>query len=170
MKNFGAKGQRWLKSFHVLFACMWVGGAITLCSKRFFITASDGGELYGILCMLTYVDDFIIIPGAIGSLLTGLLYSLKTNWGWFRHRWVTVKWCINLYGVIFGTFWLGPWLNALPPIAKAEGLNALVNPVFHHNNTMLMLFGTFQAATTVFAIFVSVLKPWKSRRGSGVEA
>jgi hypothetical protein len=169
MTKLSAKGQRWLKTFHLLFACMWVGGAVTLCSKQFFVTAADGGELYGVLCMLTYVDDFIIIPGAIGSLLTGLFYSLKTHWGWFRHRWVTVKWCINLYGVIFGTFWLGPWLDALPPMAKADGLSALTNPAFLHNRTMLMVFGTFQAATTVFAIFVSVLKPWKRKGGSGAE-
>lgn len=169
MTKFGAKGQRWLKGFHLLFACMWVGGAITLCSKQFFVTASDGGELYGILCMLTYVDDFIITPGALGSLLTGLIYSLKTNWGWFKHRWVTVKWCINLFGVVSGTFWLGPWLNALPVMAKAEGLNALANPVFLHNRSMLLIFGAFQVATLVFAVFVSVLKPWKRKGGSGVE-
>ncbi|PKN27686.1 MAG: hypothetical protein CVU64_15410, partial [Deltaproteobacteria bacterium HGW-Deltaproteobacteria-21] len=90
-------------------------------------------------------------------------YSLKTNWGWFKHRWVTVKWVINLYGVIFGTFWLGPWLNSLPPIAKTQGIQALSDPVFVHNRTMLLVFGTFQAATCVFAVFVSVLKPWKTR-------
>ncbi|PKN61278.1 MAG: hypothetical protein CVU57_30215 [Deltaproteobacteria bacterium HGW-Deltaproteobacteria-15] len=163
MKKFGAKGQRWLKVFHLFFACLWVGGAVTLCSKQFFVNPADGGELYGILWTLRYVDDWIIIPGAMGSLLTGLLYSLKTNWGWFKHRWVTVKWVINLYGVIFGTFWLGPWLNSLPPIAKTQGIQALSDPVFAHNRTMLLVFGTFQAATCVFAVFVSVLKPWKTR-------
>jgi hypothetical protein len=166
MKKFGARGQRWLKTFHVFFACLWVGGAVALSSKQFFIHASDGGELYGILSMLTYVDDYIIVPGAIGSLLTGLLYSLKTNWGWFKHRWITVKWLINFFGVIFGTFWLGPWLNSLPPMAKTLGLQALTDPEYIHNKTMLLGFGTFQAATIVFAVFVSVLKPWKKAQGA----
>jgi hypothetical protein len=166
MKKFGARGQRWLKTFHVFFACLWVGGAVALSSKQFFIHPSDGGELYGILSMLTYVDDYIIVPGAIGSLLTGFLYSLKTNWGWFKHRWVTVKWLINLFGVIFGTFWLGPWLNSLPPMAKTLGLQALTDPAYMRNKTMLLVFGTFQAATIVFAVFVSVLKPWKKAQGA----
>lgn len=169
MKKFSARGQRWLKAFHLLFAGLWVGGAVTLSTKQFFVNPEEGQELYGIICTLKYIDDFIIIPGAIGLLITGILYSLKTQWGWFRHRWITVKWIICVYGVVFGTYPLGPWLNETVPIAKVEGLNAFTNPVFLHNRTMLMVFGTFQAATIVFAVFASALKPWKRKAGSGVE-
>ena len=78
--------------------------------------------------------------------LTGLLYSIWTNWGWFKHKWVTVKWAICLYGVVFGTYPLGPWMSELAAIAKSKGLTALSDPVFAHNRLMLMVFGTFQAA------------------------
>jgi len=44
----GPKGQRWLKGFHSFFGCMWVGAAIVLSVKQFFINPSDGAELYGI--------------------------------------------------------------------------------------------------------------------------
>lgn len=40
--------QKWLKAFHLLFVTMWVGGAITLSSKQFFIAASSDSELYGL--------------------------------------------------------------------------------------------------------------------------
>jgi len=123
-------------------------------------------QLYGINLSMKLIDDFVIIPGGVGSLLTGLLYSIFTNWGWFKHKWVTTKWAINLFGVIFGTFWLGPWLNAMPPISKIEGLKALINPVFAHNQRMLYIFGTFQLATIIFAVFISILKPWKRRKTS----
>jgi hypothetical protein len=49
---------------------------------------------------LCIVETILRIPGAIGSLLSGLVYSLFTYWGWFKHRWITVNWCINPYGVI----------------------------------------------------------------------
>ena len=71
----------------MLFASLWVGGAVTLSTKQFFVNAANDGELYGVLSMMHYVDLFIIIPGAIGCLLTGIIYSAWTNWGWFRHRW-----------------------------------------------------------------------------------
>lgn len=164
MKKFSAKGQSWLKSFHILFSVLWAGGAVTLVLMNFFMNSGDGMTLYGINLSMKFVDDFIIIPGALGCLLTGILYSSLTNWGWFRHRWITVKWCINFYGVVFGTFWLGPWMNSLPSIIKAEGLAALSNPLYLNNREMLYYFGTFQACTLVFALFISVLKPWRKRK------
>ena len=166
MKKLSAKGQKWLKGFHIFFACMWVGAAVCLNMIIFFMTATDGMQLYGINISQKFIDDFVIIPGAIGVLLTGLLYSIYTNFGWFKHNWVIVKWIINLYGVIFGTFWLGPWLNSLPPIAKVQGLGALTDPTYTHNQTMLYWWGTFQAATLIFAVFISILKPWKRKKVS----
>ena len=164
MKKLSAKGQKWLKGFHILFACMWVGAAVCLTMMNFFMHATDGMQLYGINVSQKFIDDLIIIPGAIGSLLTGLLYSRYTHWGWFKHNWVTVKWIINLYGVIFGTFWLGPWMNSLPPIAKAQGLGALADQTYTHNLTMLNWWVTLQAATLIFAVFISIFKPWKRKK------
>ncbi|NMB65440.1 MAG: hypothetical protein GYA16_11300 [Spirochaetes bacterium] len=152
--------QKWLKAFHVLFVIMWVGGAITLSSKQFFINAASDSELYGILSTLHYIDIFIIIPGAMGCLITGILYSSLTNWGWFTYKWIIVKWIICLYGVIFGTYPLGPWLENLVDIAKVQGLASYNDLQFIHSLTMSRLFGTFQALTLVFACFISSLKPW----------
>jgi hypothetical protein len=170
MPKIGPKGQKWLKIAHVLFACMWVGGGLVLTLMIWWVSASNGMELYGKLTAMKLVDDAIIIPGANGMLLTGLLYSLFTRWGWFKHRWILVKWCINLYGVLFGTFFLGPWLNALPPIALEKGMGALLDPVYAHNHKMLLLWGSFQVSTLVFAVFVTVLKPWKKNAGAEREA
>ncbi|MEA3470610.1 MAG: hypothetical protein U9R24_02715 [Thermodesulfobacteriota bacterium] len=164
MRKLSSKGQRWLKCFHVFFVCCWVGAAVILTIMNFSMKASEGMQLYGIHVSMKFIDDFIIIPGAFGCLLTGLLYSVFTKWGWFKHRWVMVKWIINIFGIVFGTFWLGPWLNSLPPIAEAEGLNALSNPVYIHSRTMLYYWGTFQVATLIFAIFISTLKPWGKRK------
>ena len=167
MKKMSARGQKWLKCFHLFFVALWVGAAVCLNLKQFTINPTDGMELYGITATMKFVDDFVIIPGAVGALLTGLIYSIWTNWGFFKHRWVIVKWVITLYGVLFGTFALGPWLNALSPMAREMGMAALENPTFQHNRVMLMVLGTFQAITVIFALFVSVLKPWKKAKGSG---
>ena len=165
MKKLGARGQRWLKVFHLFSACLWVGAAVVLSVKQFFVRPADGGELYGITSTMDFVDIFIIIPGAIGVLLTGLIYSIWTNWGWFKHRWITVKWIICAYGVAFGTYPLGPWMSGLAKISKEKGLAALSDPTYLHNRTMLYCFGTFQVATLIFAVFVSVLKPWEAKKG-----
>jgi len=55
---------------------MWVGAAIVLSAKQFFVNPSHGGELYGITSTMDFIDIFIIIPGAIGVLVTGFIYSM----------------------------------------------------------------------------------------------
>lgn len=164
MKKLSANGQKWLKAFHSLFACMWVGAAIILTVKQFVVRVDNGGELYGIMGTLDFIDIFIIIPGAIGVMLTGIMYSVWTGWGWFKHKWIIVKWVICLYGVIFGTYPLGPWMSSLAAISKTKGLQALQDPVFIHNQKMLFIFGTFQALTLIFAVFITSLKPWRKKK------
>ncbi|MFC1883769.1 hypothetical protein ACFL2O_03265 [Thermodesulfobacteriota bacterium] len=164
MKKLGSKGQKWLKGLHSFFACMWVGAAIVLTIKQFFVSPSNGGELYGITSTMDFIDIYVIIPGAIGVLLTGTVYSVWTNWGWFKHNWITVKWIICLYGVIFGTYPLGPWMSSLAQISKEKGMDALADPTYIHNRTMLYAFGTFQALTLICAVFITALKPWKKKR------
>ena len=48
-------------------------------------------------------------------------------------------------------------------IAKEKGLGALSDPTYLHNHKMLLIFGTLQAATLIFAVFLTALKPWKKR-------
>ena len=164
MKKMKAAGQRRLKCIHLICACLWVGGAVSLTLMNFFMIPADTAALYGIHRSMKFIDDFIIIPGAMGLLLSGLVYSLFTNWGWFSHSWITAKWIINIYGVVFGTFWLGPWVNSLAPMVKEQGSAVLNNPVYLHNVHMLRIWGTFQVSTIIFALIISVVKPCKRHR------
>jgi hypothetical protein len=43
---------------------------------------------------------YALVPLAIASLLTGLVQSLVTPWGLFRHYWVVFKLLINLFATI----------------------------------------------------------------------
>ena len=164
MKKLSMKGQKWLKGVHILCACMWIGAAIILCLMNLFLKATEGMKLYGIDVSMKFIDDFIIIPGANGALLTGLIYSVFTGWGWFKHKWIIVKWCITIFGVIFGTFWLGPWVNGFVSISKIQGLAALTDPAYLYNRYMVLYWGSFQLSTLIFALFLSVFKPWKKRK------
>lgn len=47
MNKLSPRGQRWLKGFYSFFACMWVGAAIVLSVKQFFVNLSNGGKLCG---------------------------------------------------------------------------------------------------------------------------
>ncbi|MFW6236726.1 MAG: hypothetical protein ACOC24_08060 [Desulfovibrionales bacterium] len=166
MKTLSPKSQKWLKALHLCFVAMWVGGGIALVLMvRFMGAAEFDMELYGVNRAMRFVDDFIIIPGAFGCLLTGLVYSVWTRWGFIRHGWIACKWVINIGGILFGTFFLGPWLNSLGPMALDQGLQALSDPVYLHNLQMNATWAPVQVATLVLAVFLSTLKPWKNWTG-----
>ena len=45
------------------------------------------------------ITRFVVVPVAIASLLTGLIQSLGTSWGLFRHYWVVVKLLLTVFAV-----------------------------------------------------------------------
>jgi hypothetical protein len=75
MYKLGASGQKWLKSFHIFFACLWLGGGIGLTLMVLLMNANNGMQLYGINLSMKFIDDFVIIPGGIGSCGSGTLFN-----------------------------------------------------------------------------------------------
>lgn len=162
MGKLHARGQRILKIVHLIFAGLWIGGAVALNLMVASLgPAETGGELLGYDIARKFVDDFIIIPGATGCLLSGLLISLLTPWGFFKHRWVAVKWILTVACVLFGTFALGPLINGQPGISAALGLDALSDPAYLANRHNNLLGGALQLAAIAFMVVISVIKPWK---------
>jgi hypothetical protein len=123
----------------------------------------DGAILYGINQSIHHVDmAVVVIPGAIGCLLTGLAYSTLSNWGFIKQRWIAVKWVITVSAILFGTFFLGPWETAMMNISGDLGLAALEDQAYLYNQRMNLWFGSLQVTILFFTVWISVFKPWRS--------
>jgi hypothetical protein len=121
------------------------------------------GELYGYNIACKFVDDFVVIPGAIGCLLTGLLICLLTQWGFFKHRWIIIKWVLTVFCILFGTFYLSNTVNEQPHLSADEGVMALANPDYVSNHQDSLRGGLVQVVSIVFMFWLSVFKPLKGR-------
>jgi len=164
MKKLGARGQRILKIIHLVMAGAWLGGALALNLMIGALgPAQSGAELLGYDLARQFVDDYVIVPGALGCLFSGLLISLFTPWGFFKRPWVAVKWVLTVACILFGTFYLGPRCNGQPLLALDLGLDAAVDPVYLTNRLENMVGGWGQMAVLVFMVVISVIKPWKSK-------
>ncbi len=82
MKNFGANGMKVLKSLHLIFVMLWTVGVIAMI-VMLLMNAESGDELYMKYKAIRFVDDIIVIPTATISVIIGILYGVKTNWGFF---------------------------------------------------------------------------------------
>ena len=164
MLQLKANGLRWLKGFHLIAVACWLGGAVSLLLLYFLKSGvADGGVLYGINRSIHHVDmAVVVVPGAFGCLLTGLLYSSFSHWGFFRHSWLICKWIVTVAAILFGTFFLGPWETAMMEISGAIGSDALADPAYRYNERMNLVFGAVQTLVLVVVVFISIFKPWKT--------
>jgi uncharacterized membrane protein len=167
MPKLNAKGLKWLKGFHLIAVSCWVGGAVALLLLYFLKDGvSDGGVLYGINQSIHHVDmAVVVIPGAFGCLITGLIYSSLSNWGFFKHTWLIFKWIVTVAAILFGTFFLGPWETNMMNISGKVGISSLTDPVYLYNEKMNLVFGMAQVLALMTTIFISIFKPWKSKKG-----
>ena len=73
---------------------------------------------------------FVLVPLAVASLVTGVVQSLGTKWGLFRHYWVVFKLLINVFATIILVMYMQT-LGSLADMAAAtsgEHLGGLRSP------------------------------------------
>lgn len=86
--------KRSLDLAHLVFASLWLGGfSIMFC---FSVMMANGSIAEPIgAAAIAAVKSFVTI--CIPALMvTGLLYSLFTKWGFKKHGWVIAKWLLSI--------------------------------------------------------------------------
>jgi hypothetical protein len=112
---------------------------------------------------INLLDDWIVIPSAIGSVITATFLCWMTNYGFTKFYWVITKWVLTTGLVLFGTFWLFPWGNTAEELSEQEGLKALNNLVYNFDAKGVLVGTLVQVLSLIFIIAISVLKPWGRR-------
>ncbi|MCG6138774.1 MAG: hypothetical protein MET45_29980 [Nostoc sp. LLA-1] len=164
MPKISINQKNWLLSAHVGFAALWTGAVLSMFLLSLRNTHSTHAEaLYTLDSAINLLDDWIVIPSAIGSVMTATLLCWVTNYGFTKFYWVITKWVLTTGLVIFGTFWLFPWGNAAALFSEQEGLQALNNPVYRFDVKGVLLGTVIQVFFLFIIIGISVLKPWRRR-------
>jgi hypothetical protein len=153
-----------LVSLHVGVNAVWFGVALAMMLMAVAnLKTTNGDELYAVNAMVKLLDDFVVIPMAIASVLTGTLLCWLTVWGFFKFYWVITKWIATTVLISFGTFWLGPWTNSMTAIADIERVKALTNPLFMFDIHGVIIGGAIQVICLFVIIAISIIKPWGRR-------
>ncbi|MEP6657744.1 MAG: hypothetical protein ABJC33_10950, partial [Betaproteobacteria bacterium] len=64
------------------------------------LTSQDAQIVRAVYPAMDLTARFVIVPLAFASLLTGLIQSLGTSWGLFRHYWVLAKLLLTVFATI----------------------------------------------------------------------
>lgn len=160
-----SRGMKVLKIFHLCGAACWLGGAVSMILLNLYsVEATREGMLCGINFSSHVVDMWVVITlGLGGCVFTGLLYGLLTPWGFFRQRWVTVKWAITAICFASGWIFLGRWEGALLAMSEAAGNAALQEAAYQQVRVRHLAGSLVQLGLLVFLVAISVIRPWKRR-------
>ena len=86
---------------HIALSVGWIGavaGYIALDVAA--ATGQDARTLRSVYLAMELIAWYVIVPLALASLLTGLVMSLGTKWGLFRHYWVLISFLLTLIATV----------------------------------------------------------------------
>lgn len=86
---------------------------------------------------------FVIVPLAVGSLLTGLLMALATKWGLLRHYWVVISFALTLFATVVLLLHM-PTVSTTADVARGADratLESLGGDLLHPGIGLVLLLG-----------------------------
>lgn len=164
MKKLGHKGMKWLKIIHVFLVVLFFGEILSSLALNLHIDLTRYEESYINYKNLIIISDNVVRWGAIGTLLVGIIYGFFTNWGFFKHKWVGVKFILYIIQTIVGIFVIDRLMVTNMQLLETQKELALSNPVFIQNHEIRQYAIYFQVVVTIFIFIISFLKPWRKKR------
>lgn len=96
--------RKFALTLHVTASVGWLGAVAAFLALAIVgQTSSDAQTVRGAYLVMEPAARFILLPLAYASLVTGLIQSLGTTWGVFRHYWVLFKLLINVVATVILT-------------------------------------------------------------------
>lgn len=160
-----ASQQKILKTVHLISVSLWLSSVITLIFLPIISrNIASGDELYMYNVVYHFIDMFLLTPAAICTFITGLIYSMLTKWGFFKHGWLIYKWVVTVLIILTGTFYLGPMVTKLLEIAKIQRIDALQDQYYVQGETIGLYAAIINSLLLIVAVLFSVYKPWKNTK------
>ena len=141
---------------HITCSVGWIGAVIAYLALDVTVTTSqDVQMLRAAYLTMALITQSVIVPLALTSLLTGIVISLFTPWGLFRHYWVVISLLLTLIAtvVLVSETQLISRLADIAgnPATSDDALRALPNTLVH------------SIGGTVVLLLITVLNVYKPR-------
>jgi hypothetical protein len=142
---------------HVTASVGWLGGVIGAFALALVgLTSGDVETVKAAYIALELIAWLVLVPLAFASLVTGLIQSLGTAWGLFRHYWVVFKLLVNVVATVVLLLYTRTLSHLADTAAEttpsASGVSGLrePSPALHAGAALLLL---------VLATALAVYKP-----------
>ena len=165
-QKLSVKQKKWWVIVHLTFMILWFSGLLGTILLAALTTSMTNRELvYAAHSFIESFDHFLVIPGAIGCLLTGIWMSIRTNWGLTKYYWIIIKLIGNIGVILVGSTIIRSLIIQTNTLSTANQVNPLQNPAYIDARQMFILGSTTLLTVLFFLVIVSIIKPWGKRKG-----
>ncbi len=77
---------------HIVFSVGWLGAVVPYLALSIAgLTSNDAQMVRAAYLSMELIGWYVIVPLSLGALVSGIVQSLGTPWGLFRHWWIVAK-------------------------------------------------------------------------------
>jgi hypothetical protein len=144
---------------HVGSSVGWLGAvAAFLVLSIAGLASADAEMVRAAYLAMNLIGEFMIVPLSLAALLTGLVQSLGTHWGLFKHYWVLTKFALTLVAT---TLLLLHQFTAVAGAAQRVSVTpARILPQVGGLGTQLVVDAALGLLVLIVTMTLSVYKPW----------
>ncbi len=111
--------RKFMLILHLTSSVGWIGAVVAyLALGVSAVTSQDAQTVRAAWIAMEVTGWFAIVPLALAALLTGIVISLGTPWGLFRHYWVLITLALTILATVVLLLHM-PTVSSLADLARA---------------------------------------------------
>jgi uncharacterized protein with FMN-binding domain len=159
------RARKALLGIHILLLSIWMG---TLFAILFLLLSKHSRfaqlQIDVIDKSVFLLFDSIVMNVAIAVTISGLIFSMFTNWGFFKFDWIITKWIVLVILTILIIFFSSPVVNGMTALSDVYKSQVKDHNDYQFFERQVLLYTIIQLFLLTFVVFISALKPWGQRK------
>lgn len=149
--------RKFVFTAHVTFSVGWLGAVVAYLGVAIAgLTSHDAQMVRAAYLVTALIGWFVIVPLSFATLLTGLVQSLGTEWGLFRHYWIVSKFVLTAGATII----LLVHMQAVSHMAHIAVETSLSGGDHRAMRTQLVVHAAGGLLVLLTTTVLSIYKPW----------
>jgi len=156
-----------LRTMHLLGISAWIGGGIgILLLLALDCRTESASELQAFNRVIDAVDDFIIAPGAVITMLSGILLAHARRLPVLQSGFFSVKLYCTAGAILFGLFFVAPWLEKLLIYSRLDAMAVFDDRRYARSFLVGSVGCAVQSVIVLALMLASVVRPRLQARKS----
>ncbi len=142
---------------HITLSVGWLGSVVPYLALAIAgLTSHDAQMVRAAYLSMELIGWFVIVPLSLAALLSGLVQSLGTQWGLFRHWWILAKFVLTTGATVV----LLEHMQAVSRISRIAAETTLSGVDLRGLRVQLVVHAAGGLLVLLVVTALSVFKPW----------